>query len=88
MQELCKYCKEPLKKVDCLKFDRNSCEFSFKSIACELSIHKAISIILYIISIFYKAYRVKYMNFRYKKVCANKNCLAYLDGCFISKNRL
>jgi len=73
----CKYCHHILKKVDCAKQEEND-DYDF-------SIHEVISFVLWIISFFIHSYKDKLEKHKFKTTCVNKDCIGYLDGCYVNK---
>jgi len=79
--QLCKYCKQPKEKIDCAKYDKGCYD-------CVFSIHEGITFILFILSLFFSSYKEKLEKHKYKVTCVNKDCIGYLDGCYVNKWRL
>ena len=78
--ELCQYCHKPKQKVDCIKVGRElMCDDCY-------SIHEATSGLLWFLSLFFNSYKKRLEAFRFKVTCANKDCIGYLDGCYVNKH--
>jgi hypothetical protein len=73
----CKYCHHMLKKVDCAKEGGSDDD--------DFSIHEVISFVLWIISFFIHSYKDKLEKHKFKTTCVNKDCIGYLDGCYVNK---
>ncbi len=79
--DLCQYCHKPKQKVDCVKEGRR--------LMCGedgYSIHEFTSAVLWFISLFFKSYKEKLEAHRFKVTCVNKDCIGYLDGCYVNKH--
>ncbi len=73
----CKYCHQTMKKVDCAKEGKNT-EYDF-------SIHEFITFVLWLVSLFFSSYKEKLEKHKFKITCVNKDCIGYLDGCYVNK---
>ena len=78
--DLCQYCHKPKQKVDCVKEGRR-----LMGSIDGYSIHEFIAFILWFLSLFFKSYKKKLEEHRFKITCANKDCIGYLDGCYVNK---
>ena len=76
---LCKYCHKPLQKIECPKEDENS-EY-------DMNIHEFVTFILWFISLFVTSYKKKLEEHKFKITCVNEDCIGYLDGCMVNKNK-
>ena len=81
--EKCKYCHQAMQKVDCAKKHENNViddehDYTF-------SIHEFITFLLWVISLFVSSYKEKLEQHKYKITCVNKDCLGYLNGCYVNR---
>ena len=73
----CKYCHQPMKKVECAKEEKCN-KYSF-------TIHEVITFILWFISLFFNSYKEKLEKHKFKITCVNRDCIGYLDDCYVNK---
>jgi len=76
---ICKYCHKPLEKIKCPKEDEDS-EYA-------MNIHESVTFILWLISLFVTSYKKKLEEHKFKTTCVNEDCIGYLDGCMVNKNK-
>jgi len=74
---MCPYCKKPLETIECAKYHADEDTFSF---------HEAITFVLYVISLVLPSFRKRLNDHKYKTTCTNKDCIGYLDGCYVNKH--
>jgi len=77
---ICKYCHKPKQKVDCIKEGR-------KLMGSEdgYSFHEAIAFVLWFLSLFFDSFKKRLDNHKFKVTCYNKDCIGYLEGCYVNK---
>ena len=76
--EPCKYCHKTMKKVNCAEEEQNI-DYAF-------SIHEFVTFVLWFVSLFKHSYKEKLEKHKFKITCVNKDCIGYLDGCYVNKH--